>query len=131
MSVLASYRDTSEIEYVNVLGKLATDVGQWINRQKIGDNLPIDYGFQTLYVLAEKAYLEAFSAGIIHKFGGGPKERKEHLKNAYRLCGKFTAELSLVNRIYDLSNKKNKLWCDYIQIARDLLEETLSQKQRK
>lgn len=45
MSVLASYRDTSEIEYVNVLGKLATDVGQWINRQKIDSNLPIDYGF--------------------------------------------------------------------------------------
>jgi len=131
MSVLASYRDTSEIEYVNVLGKLATDVGQWINRQKIDSNLPIDYGFQTLYILAEKAYLEAFSAGIIHEFGGGPKERKEHLKNAYRLCRKFTAELSLVNRIYDLSNKKNKLWCDYIQTARDLLEETLSQKQRK
>lgn len=69
MSVLASLRDTSEIEYIRVLGELVVDVGQWVNRQKIDDKLPIDYGFKTLYILVEKAYLEAFSAGIIHEFG--------------------------------------------------------------
>lgn len=133
MSVLASYRDTSEIEYVDILGKLAVDVGQWIKRQNLvdDDGTQIDLGVYTLYSLAEKAYREAFSAGIIHEFGGGPKERKAHLKKSYRLCREFTAELSLVNRVYNLSNKKNKLWCDYIQVARDLLEKTLSQFQRK
>lgn len=32
MSVLASLRDTSEIEYIRVLGELVVDVGQWVNR---------------------------------------------------------------------------------------------------
>lgn len=70
--------------------------------------MPIDYGFKTLYILVEKAYLEAFSAGIIHEFGGGPSVRKKYMLNSYRLCRKFTAELSLVNRTYNISNKKNK-----------------------
>lgn len=136
MSVLASMRKVSYVEFLKQTSLLASEVREWARSQSPKDR---EFGAGKLYEFAENAYTEAFNANNFYpNTVEAINYRVQHFKLAQTYLHNFNAQLSLLrqgektqNKPLKISNKKVKRWCNYSEFALKLLKGVIEKDKQK
>ena len=119
MSVLSSKRSVSHVEFLKVLSELQTDVMKWATSQSPKYK---DFGIKKLYDYVENAFALSYEANNNYPNAVEVIEyRIERFKRAIVLLHGFNAQITTVNNVIKISNKKTKRWCNYSERAIKLL----------
>ena len=110
MSVLSSKRSISHVEFLKVLSELQSDVMKWAISQSPKYK---DFGVKKLYECVENAFTLSFSANNNYPNSVEVIEKRiGNFKNAITYLHGFNAQMTAVNNIIPISNKKIKRWCN-------------------
>ena len=129
MSVLASMRKVSYVEFLKQTSLLASEVREWARSQSPKDR---EFGVGKLYEFAENAYTEAFNANNFYpNTVDAINYRVQHFKLAQTYLHNFNAQLSLLRQGAKTQNKKVKRWCNYSEFALKLLKGVIEKDKQK
>lgn len=129
MGVLLAMRNVSKVEFLKQLQELQQEVFRWSRSQSPKDK---DFGVKKLYSYAEQAFDEAFDANLVYAQDEDEyKDRINHFKASVRNLHRFNSQLTAVNNVLEISNKKVKNWCNHSEAAINLISAVIRNDKRK